>query len=307
MPPFLTIFSAPKPFTEPHIATIQRNAIRSWQHIGEDVDVLLIGNEAGIDDVADEFGVRYLPEVDCNELGTPLVSSIFTLARESSQSQLLAYVNADILLMPDFIQAARIVVSQVNKFIVIGQRWDLDVQIELSFEDGWEHRLRSEVLRKGSLHPPAGSDYFIFPRQLFMDMPDFAIGRAGWDNWAIYHGVSSNWTVISATDEIMIIHQNHDYGHLPGGQQHYDLDESRKNASLGGGLSHMYTVLEANHVLDDGKVVPVRINLTQFLRRIELQLITEEQHGIKWSTLRRIRRLRRRLTGSSRDESLLRL
>jgi len=307
MQPSLTIFSAPKPFTEPHITTIQRNAIRSWQHIGEDVDVVLIGNEAGMAEVADEFGVRHLPEVDCNELGTPLVSSIFNLARQASQSPILAYVNADILLMPDFIQAARTVDSQSNKFVVIGQRWDLDIQNELTFEDGWESRLRSEVLHKGSLHPPAGSDYFIFPRQLFMDMPDFAIGRAGWDNWAIYHGVSSNWTVISATNEIMIIHQNHDYGHLPGGQQHYDLDESRKNASLGGGLSHMYTVLEANHVLDNGKVIPVRFNLTQVLRRIELQLITEDQRGIKWSTLRRIRRLRRRLTGSSRDESLLRL
>jgi len=307
MQPSLTIFSAPKPFTEPHITTIQRNAIRSWQHIGEDVDVVLIGNEAGMAEVADEFGVRHLPEVDCNELGTPLVSSIFNLARQASQSPILAYVNADILLMPDFIQAARTVDSQSNKFVVIGQRWDLDIQNELTFEDGWESRLRSEVLHKGSLHPPAGSDYFIFPRQLFMDMPDFAIGRAGWDNWAIYHGVSSKWTVISATNEIMIIHQNHDYGHLPGGQQHYDLDESRKNASLGGGLSHMYTVLEANHVLDNGKVIPVRFNLTQVLRRIELQLITEDQRGIKWSTLRRIRRLRRRLTGSSRDESLLRL
>jgi hypothetical protein len=307
MPPFLTIFSAPKPFKEPHIATIQRNAIRSWQHIGEDVDVLLIGNEAGMAEVADEFGVRHLPDVDCNELGTPLVSSIFKLARESSQSQLLAYVNADILLMPDFIQAARTVASQADDFVVIGQRWDLDVQVELSFEDGWEKQLRSDALHQGCLHPPAGSDYFIFPRQLFKDMPDFAIGRAGWDNWAIYHGVSSNWNVISATDEIMIIHQNHDYSHLPGGVQHYDLDESRKNASLGGGLSHMYTVLEANHVLYNGKVMPVRFNLTQVLRRIELQLITEDQHGIKWSALRRIRRLRRRLTGSSRDESLLRL
>ncbi len=35
MPPALTLFTAPKPFTNPHIALIQRNAFRSWQALGE--------------------------------------------------------------------------------------------------------------------------------------------------------------------------------------------------------------------------------------------------------------------------------
>ena len=49
---FLTIFTSPKPFTDPHIATIQRNAIRSWQSLGEEVEVLLIGEEPGIAEAA---------------------------------------------------------------------------------------------------------------------------------------------------------------------------------------------------------------------------------------------------------------
>ena len=40
MNPFLTIFSVPKPFTDPHINLIQRNAIQSWLNIGEGVDIL---------------------------------------------------------------------------------------------------------------------------------------------------------------------------------------------------------------------------------------------------------------------------
>jgi len=307
MTPFLTIFSAPKPFTDPHISIIQKNAIRSWQNIGEDVDVLLIGDEEGMAEVAVDLGVRHLPDVECNEMGTPLVSSIFDLARADNPAPVLAYINADILVMSDFLEAARLVASQVKDFLVIGQRWDLDVCIELDYDPSWEARLRDNVKFNGSLHPPAGSDYFIFTRHLFIDMPKFAIGRAGWDNWAIYHGVSLGWSVITATESIMIVHQNHDYAHLPGGQIHYDLEESRQNAALGGGLANMYTVLEANSVLVDGKVQPAGKSLTRLLRKIELQLITEEQQGLKWSTLRRVRRLRRRLTGSSRDESLLRL
>ncbi|HEX7974252.1 MAG TPA: hypothetical protein VF498_07575, partial [Anaerolineales bacterium] len=94
---FLTIFTAPKPFTNPHIATIQRNAIQAWRHVGQDVDVILVGNEHGMAETASEFGVAHLPDVACNEKGTPLVSSIFQLARQASSSPVLAYLNADIL------------------------------------------------------------------------------------------------------------------------------------------------------------------------------------------------------------------
>jgi hypothetical protein len=43
----LTIFSAPKPFTNPHIDIIQRNAIRSWVEMDSRVEVILIGDEQG--------------------------------------------------------------------------------------------------------------------------------------------------------------------------------------------------------------------------------------------------------------------
>ena len=109
---FLTIFTAPKPFTDPHIDTIQRNAIRSWLHLGEDVEVLLVGEEQGLAEVAVEYGVQHLPEVERNAWHTPLVSSIFSLAREHSDAPLLAYVNADILLLPDFVSVARQVAGQ---------------------------------------------------------------------------------------------------------------------------------------------------------------------------------------------------
>jgi len=52
--PLITLFSAPKPYTDPHIATIQRNAIKSWTLLS-DVEVLLIGDEKGVAEVADEL------------------------------------------------------------------------------------------------------------------------------------------------------------------------------------------------------------------------------------------------------------
>ena len=131
----ITLFSAPKPLTDPHIATIQRNAIRSWTLLPE-VEVILLGEETGLAEAARELGVRHIPNVTRNTSGTPLISSMFSLARENSNSPLLCIVNADMLLMPDFVEAAKQVVKLKDNFILLSQRWDLDVAQPLEFTKG---------------------------------------------------------------------------------------------------------------------------------------------------------------------------
>jgi len=296
----ITIFTAPKPFTDPLIDVIQRNAIRSWLTLGDDVRVLLVGDEAGISAAASEYGVTQIAEVACNEQGTPLVSSIFTNARQASDTPLLSYVNADILLLPDFVAAARDVARQAQDFLVIGQRWDLDITQLLDFSPQWEDRLEAEVKWRGRLHPPAGSDYFLFPRHLFADIPDFAIGRAGWDNWMIYHARQQKWRVIDATPAIRIIHQNHNYSHLPGGKPHYNHPESFQNEALAGGATNLFMVLDSDRQLVDGRIRTPRPSLPRLLRRLELSFTPPgtTRQGWRWFAAQRLRRLRRRITRS---------
>jgi hypothetical protein len=298
--PFITLFTAPKPFTDPHIATIQRNAIQSWQHLGAEVEVFLVGDEPGMAQVAAEYGLRQLCEVACTEAGTPLVSSIFALARQASQAPLLAYLNADILLLLDFVEAARQVTRQSERFLVVGQRWDLDVRSPLDFSSGWDGRLRAEVHTRGRMHMPAGSDYFIFPHDLFADIPDFAIGRAGWDNWMIFHARQQGWPVIDGTPSIMVIHQEHDYSHLPGGRPHYEHPESRVNQELAGGSANLYMVLDSDRQLRSGQVRRPRLTLLRLLRQVEMGLTPpgSQRQGLRWKLARPFRRLRRRITGS---------
>ncbi len=291
----LTLFTSPKPFTDPHIALIQRNALRNWLSL-EGVEVVLVGDEPGLAQAAAEFGVPHLAEVERNEWGTPLIPSLFALARRYSEAPLLAYVNADMLFLPDFVRAARSVAAQAENFLLVGQRWDLDVTAPLDFSPGWEARLRERVRRQGRLHPPAGSDYFVFPRHAFTEMPAFAIGRAGWDNWMIYRARSLGWPVVDGTPSVLAVHQNHDYSHLPGGRPHYDLEESRRNTALAGGERHMFTLFESSHVLRQGRLRPAPLSLPRFLRRVELTILPQEgkARGLRRVLLRRVRRLRRR-------------
>ena len=270
--PLLTLFTAPKPFTDPHINTIQRNAIRSWTFLPE-TEVILLGEEDGLAEAARDLGVIHLPDVARNEKGTPLLSSMFALAREHSGSPLLCIVNADILIFPDLIRAAKLVAEQRERFVLLGRRWDLDVREPLDFSSGWAERIRARARQEGNLHRPAGSDYFLFPRACYPDIPNFAIGRAGWDNWMIYKARREKWEVIDATEEVMIIHQNHDYRHLPGGQAHYNLPETKKNTQLAGGVAQTrYTILDATRQLRNGKLSHPRLTSGRFWRGVEVFL-----------------------------------
>jgi hypothetical protein len=268
----VTLFSAPKPFTDPHIATIQRNAIKSWTLL-PDIEVLLIGDEQGVAEAAQELGIKHLPDVKCSNSDTPLISSMFQLARENSDSDLLCIINADMILMPDFVEASRRSRLQRDKFVLLSQRWDLDIKRPIEFTEGWEGSLRSTVHGQGQLHRPAGSDFFLFPKSCYTDVPDFAIGRAGWDNWMIYKARQEKWPVIDCTPSMMIVHQNHDYGHLPEGKPHYEHPETNENVRLAGGQAVVrYTILDATHRLIDGELVRPAFSSQRFWRDVELLL-----------------------------------
>ncbi len=271
--PWLTLFSAPKPFDRPAIALIQRNAIRSWLALGSEVEVVLLGDEVGLAEVAQEMGVRHIPDVACNEQGTPLIPSLFARAHEVSSAPYLCYLNGDIVLLPDFLPALRTVARQVNGcFLAVGQRWDLDVEEPLDFAPDWASRLREQVSREGKLHSRDGIDFFAFPKGCFEDIPPLVVGRSGWDNWMIYHARAREWPVVDLSWSVLVVHQNHDYAHLPGGQPHYRQAESLRNIELAGGLAHMYTLREASHVLTKKGVRRRPWQLAAWIHRLELRL-----------------------------------
>lgn len=266
----LTLFTAPKPMSDPHIATIQRNAFASWKELGEAVQVVVVGKEEGLLAACNEFGFTYLPDVERNRQGTPLISSIFGLARGVNQSPLLTYVNADIILFPGFLEQIERVARQFGKFLIVGQRYDLDLSEVLAFEPGWSETLLARARQEGKLHGRTGSDYFAFPRTCFDQIPEFSVGRAGWDNWMIYRARKMRWPVVDASATIPIIHQNHDYSHLPGGQAHYRLPESGENVQLAGGRRTIFELDDATHVLNSAGIAAFPDSFKKFMRNVEL-------------------------------------
>ncbi|HTX89781.1 MAG TPA: hypothetical protein VMC09_01075 [Anaerolineales bacterium] len=290
---FLTIFTAPKPFTNPHINIIQRNAVQAWTRL-EDVDVILIGDEPGIPEVASEFGLKHVAQVKRDDNGVPLVSAVMEIGHQQSDSPILCYSNADMLLMTDLVTAARQVSRQAKDFLMVGQRWNLDMVEPMDFRGDWEARLRERAYEQGKLFSPWGIDYFVFPRHLFTQVPDFTIGRVGWDNWMVYHARTSFGMAIDATRDVLAVHQNHDYSHLPG-QKLYGTDVARSNIAKAGGRRCIYNTLDTNRELVKGKISIPEIRLVRLLRRLERIFINDEGRGWRWEISLRLQKIQKAL------------
>jgi hypothetical protein len=208
----LTIFSVPKSF-EGHIGVIQRNALRSWCALGPTCQVIVCGDERGVEQAATEFGADWIPDIDRNEFGTPLLPSVFQRAEERATHELLCYANADLIFFPDLLDAVRRVAAADAGFLLVGSATDLELREEVVSDV--EGDLRRRVASAGRMRGNAWIDYFVFRRGSLGSLPAFAVGRPYWDNWMIWRARDLRMPVIDASAVVLAIHQSHGYGHVP--------------------------------------------------------------------------------------------
>ena len=78
----LTLFTIPKSFQSPHISLIQRNSIQSWLRLAPRCEVILFGDDDGIAETAEEFGLEHIAGIKRNEYRTPILSEVFEQAQE---------------------------------------------------------------------------------------------------------------------------------------------------------------------------------------------------------------------------------
>lgn len=251
----LTVFSIPKGFVDPHVSLIQRNALASWRSLGSDVEVLVMGDDPGVAQAAAEHGATHVGEPVKNEFGTPLLDWAFREAATRGSGELLCYVNADIILLDDFLLAAWRLPRRA--YLAVGQRWDCDIRTPLDFSDDgapiaddgvplarWAHE-------HGRLDLGRGSDYFLYPRATDFGLPAFAVGRPGWDNWMMGRALQLRMPLIDMTQCTTVIHQNHDYGHVAARSgADWEGPEADRNRELGGWLEqYVHSPANATHLL----------------------------------------------------------
>lgn len=254
----LTLFTVPKPFRG-DVGDIQRNAIESWRALHPEIQVVLVGDEEGVAQTARDLGVEHVGDLARNERGTPRLDSAFERVGTVARLPLWCMVNADVVLLDDFLSAVRRVTSRFERFLVVGECRDLPLAAGTRLANPDDRlRLRERALAEGRLRGYAALDYFVFPRGQFGTLPPFLIGRACFDNWLVWRVRQLRDPVIDATRSIVAVHQTHDYAHVAGGKDEaYHGEEARYNERLAGGRSHIYTLHDASHRLY-GRGAPLR-------------------------------------------------
>jgi hypothetical protein len=259
----LTIFTVPKPFAG-DIGRIQRNAIRSWKLLDPDCQVILCGDTPDLGQVAKRLEVDRANGIACTEFGTPLVSSAFSRAAELSRHEVLCYANADLIFLPDFLTAVEVVVSARERFLIVGECCDVSVDEEVSegevlADDSWELALRRRASTEGTVRGPDAIDYFVFRRGTVGPLPDFAVGRPGWDNWMIWHARSTGVPVVDISAAALVVHQSHGYSHVPSARgSKWEGPEGDANRSLLDFRQNLFSLDFASHRLVGSTLLPKR-------------------------------------------------
>jgi len=286
----LTIFTVPKAF-KGHIGVIQHNAIESWTKLDPRPEIILLGNDEGTMEVARGLGLRHSPNVATSDHGTPLLSDLFRQAEAAATAPYMCYVNADIILLSDFLRAAETVQGRFPKSLLVSKRINLEITEKLHFNSQWEEDIKRRSKVSGKDEHYTGIDVFAFPKGLYPAIPDFAIGRLWFDHWLIKAVREQDLPVVDASLVAPVLHQNHDYGHVAGGKdQIWRGQEAERNFQLYGGVEHAYTLLDVTHELTrDGAIRRVRFRKPLF----RIKQFAWEIFVRRTETLRKVLGLRR--------------
>lgn len=211
----LTIFSTCKPFVG-EFKVIQTNAIKSWTKLGDKVEIILFGDEDGVESISKELKIKHIGKIKRNSFGTPYLNYMFKEAARIAQADILCYVNADIILLPGFLETIDFVKKLARKFLIVGRRWEIEIKEFIDYSNPrWHINLKKHTTENGKLSVGGAIDYFIFTKDLYKNIPPFLVGRVWWDTYLAASALLKTIYVFDATEAIFAIHQNHSYKHHP--------------------------------------------------------------------------------------------
>ena len=289
----ICIFSSPKSFADPHIALIQRNAIQSWTLLKPQCDIILMGNDAGTAEIASEFHLKHVANVEC-KANKPIVSSLFKNAEINSDGMVLMYLNADIILLKDFLLHVNHIITQMagNPFFAIGQRCNVEINAPINFNDSnWENELKDNSLKYGRYSGPFSIDYFIFTKGLWKEIPPFTIGRVAYDNWLIYEARRLRCPIIDLTPSTCVIHQHHEQfvkiAARPIITDKHSYDKFMWDRRLSpeaiaqinmAGKGTLFGISDSTHIFAENKIQLRKVTFSRFHRELKLLFLLSERN-----------------------------
>ena len=286
----MILFSSPKPFT-PETLPVQVTAIRSWKRALPKAQVVLFGNEPGLDAVCRQEEIHYGGQVESDENGREILSGIFRKARGLDPRNLQIYVNSDILLDESAATAVASLESFPGPFLATARRrclspWTGPARAGRGLDDFL--RAPTEPTRWGEA---CALDIFLFREFPVETMPNFLIGHAAWDNWMIFQARCRGIPAIDLSRILRTFHCDHDYSYSRGNPRPRERNQvlDQKNLELLGGESKKFHLGYCDHEVSEGRVVRRR-GAAVVQRQLEFLRICRPWHRLWILPLRAILR-----------------
>tara|TARA_B100001175_G_scaffold76821_1_gene64185 strand:+ start:9911 stop:10768 length:858 start_codon:yes stop_codon:yes gene_type:complete len=206
----VTIFTFPRPFKEPFL-NAQKNAINSWKKIHPDVEIYLINDEENSSKAfAKKNGIKCI-DGKFSEFGTPLLKDALEKIKQLAKHKDILFFNTDIIYIDGMLKSINKIHDSYEEYFVVGRRVNIDLDQKIDFNNKNYKSTLVDLYNKGDMHGLSGLDYWLFSKNLFEDIPNFRIGKPGYDSWLLANAHKKQIPTIDASKAIRILHQNHDY------------------------------------------------------------------------------------------------
>ena len=221
---------------------IHKNTIRNWGLLSPDVIPVLFTDMNGSSSVVEyarqkKWHIFPIPEKGTS--GIPILRYMFLEAQQLFDTPFYGYANGDILFdksLPDTIHGLIRLKKNLTNILVVGQRKNWKIKWQQSVT-GLEEV--GEYAESAGLFKASAQDYFISTRNGYpwSTIPDFVVGRTGYDNWLVVTALTKQIPLVDATRTIMALHQTDAKGVTEGANATVDKTVNKQLA--GGNFSYI--------------------------------------------------------------------
>ncbi len=215
---------------ETHKKRAVLNALRSYTRSFRASDLLLL-----VDDITYcEQKPAFLRNSNCAELsgcvdivyGSPKMNCVFSVLLKATshllESDIVGFINGDILIFESFAQTLRAITLQYEDFLMVGRR-RLTEHIPKPTAATFSWQRYEEQVKQFKLDGGYAVDYFMLEKRfasvIIHSFPPFIIGTQRWDNAFLASAFKVGLTVIDATLSAPVLHQGsnpiHNHGKRP--------------------------------------------------------------------------------------------
>ena len=225
-------------FTTMHVITgkevIYENTLRLWPNLKPAVLPVLFVSNLNIEwqNMAKDYGWELL-ETKHTFARIPVFRHMWLDVIDKYKGAFYGYANADVLFDESLILTLQMLLDKKLEIepLVIGRRTNYNVGPNEHFYD-FKNVRQAMSERSAKLFIKDAQDYFITTRHGYpwRDMPDFLIGRVGYDNWLVKDALIHYRYVIDATSTVTCLHQTGSDGDYAGFHHTFFKDVNRQLA-----------------------------------------------------------------------------